>query len=207
MLCLAGVIVAVLAVATTDGRFVAGARAPASAVGRPSPEWTANAGAWPARTYDLSHTRATTQSPVDSRSAPGLKVKWRFSFRAADTPGVFSSTPISLNGTVSLQDLNSKVLALDRSTGTVEWQDAFNQSGVGPNGVATTPARSTRSTQTGKTLWTTKTSAGINSFPAIDGDTLLVGAGTTGFHKNPKFGLSPIRARSYPSTEQRGSPP
>ena len=44
-------------------------------------------------------------------------------------------------------------------------------------------------TQTGKTLWTTKAPAGINSFPAIDGDTLLVGAGTPGFHKKPKFQL------------------
>jgi len=44
-------------------------------------------------------------------------------------------------------------------------------------------------TKTGKTLWTKKAPAGINSFPAIDGDTLLVGASTTGFHKNPKFEL------------------
>jgi outer membrane protein assembly factor BamB len=44
-------------------------------------------------------------------------------------------------------------------------------------------------TNTGKTLWTTKAPAGINSFPAIDGDTLLIGAGTTGFDKNPQFEL------------------
>jgi glucose dehydrogenase len=44
-------------------------------------------------------------------------------------------------------------------------------------------------TQTGKTLWTKAAPAGINSFPAVDGDTLLVGAGTTGFHKKPKFQL------------------
>ena len=44
-------------------------------------------------------------------------------------------------------------------------------------------------TQTGKTLWTKKAPAGINSFPAIDGDTLLVGAGTTGFDKKPRFEL------------------
>jgi outer membrane protein assembly factor BamB len=98
-----------------------------------------------------------------------LKVKWRFSFRGADTPGVFSSTPISLNGTVDLQDLNSNVLALDRSTGTVKWEDAFNQPGVGPNGVAT--------------------------------------AGTVyAFDTDRPFGSSPTRARSYPSTDQRGSP-
>ena len=44
-------------------------------------------------------------------------------------------------------------------------------------------------THTGKTLWTTKAPAGINSFPSIDGDTLLVGAGATGFVKKPQFQL------------------
>jgi hypothetical protein len=45
------------------------------------------------------------------------------------------------------------------------------------------------STQTGKTLWVTAAPAGINAFPAIDGNTLLVGAGTTGLDKNPHFQL------------------
>src|SRR3954449_248170 len=44
-------------------------------------------------------------------------------------------------------------------------------------------------TATGKTLWTAKAPAGINAFPAVDGDTLLVGAGTVGFDKQPKFEL------------------
>jgi plastocyanin len=44
-------------------------------------------------------------------------------------------------------------------------------------------------TRTGKTLWTTKAPAGINAFPAIDGDTLLVGAGAPGFQKKPRFEL------------------
>jgi len=44
-------------------------------------------------------------------------------------------------------------------------------------------------TQTGKTLWTQKTPAGINAFPAVDGDTLLVGSAAAGFTKNPKFQL------------------
>jgi alcohol dehydrogenase (cytochrome c) len=44
-------------------------------------------------------------------------------------------------------------------------------------------------TQTGKTLWTAKAPAGINAFPSIDGDTLLVGAGATGFFKKPQFQL------------------
>ena len=44
-------------------------------------------------------------------------------------------------------------------------------------------------TQTGKTLWTAKAPAGINAFPAIDGDTLLVGAAAPGFLKKPQFQL------------------
>ena len=59
-------------------------------------------------------------------------------------------------------------------------------------------------TRTGKTLWTTKAPAGINSFPAIDGDTLLVGAGTPGFHKKPRFELI---AYALPETASAGSQP
>jgi outer membrane protein assembly factor BamB len=44
-------------------------------------------------------------------------------------------------------------------------------------------------TKTGKTLWTTKTPAGINSFPAVDRDTLLVGAAAPGFVKKPQLQL------------------
>jgi outer membrane protein assembly factor BamB len=44
-------------------------------------------------------------------------------------------------------------------------------------------------TQTGKTLWAKQAPAGINAFPAIDGNTLLVGAAAPGFTKNPHFQL------------------
>jgi outer membrane protein assembly factor BamB len=44
-------------------------------------------------------------------------------------------------------------------------------------------------TQTGKKLWTAKAPAGVNAFPSIDGDTLLVGAGAPGFFKKPQFQL------------------
>ena len=44
-------------------------------------------------------------------------------------------------------------------------------------------------TKTGNTVWTAKAPAGINSFPAIDGGTLLVGAATGGFSTSPKFQL------------------
>ena len=54
-----------------------------SAVGQPPPEWAANAGAWPAHNYDLSNTRATTQTPINSQTVSKLKVKWRFAFKGA----------------------------------------------------------------------------------------------------------------------------
>src|ERR1700704_5899991 len=39
----------------------------ADALGQPPPEWAANAGSWPAHNYNLSNTRATTQSPINSQ--------------------------------------------------------------------------------------------------------------------------------------------
>ena len=52
--------------------------------------------------------------------------------------------------------------------------------------------------QTGKTLWTKQAPAGINSFPAVDGDTLLVGAAAPGFVKKPRFQLI-----AYASADRR----
>jgi glucose dehydrogenase len=188
---LAAVVTAVVGLAATAG--------PASAaVGQPPPEWTANAGAWPAFNHDLANTRATTQTPINAQTVSKLKVKWTFAFKGASGFGAFASTPISLNGTVYLQDLHSNVVALGRTTGQVKWQHNFNKPSVGPNGVAfgadrVYGANSTDAfaldAQTGKTLRSHKTPAGINSFPAVDGDTLLVGSAAAGFTKKPKFQL------------------
>src|SRR3954447_23690729 len=109
---LGAVVTAAVALPATPGQA-------SPAVGQPPPEWAANAGAWPAHNYDLANTRATTQTPINSQTVAGLKVKWRFAFKGASAFGAFASTPISLDGTVYLQDLNSNVYALDRSTGTV----------------------------------------------------------------------------------------
>jgi outer membrane protein assembly factor BamB len=184
--CLAGAIVAVVAVAGSGAGSRADAQAPA--VGQPPPEWAANAGAWPAHNHDLSNTRATTESPINSQTVSKLKVKWRFAFKGSGTFGVFSSTPISLNGTVYLQDLNSNVFALDRATGKVKWEHAFNQPSVGPNGVAFGNGRLYGATetnafaldpQTGKLLWTSpklirNNNEGIDMTPQLyDGNVLI----------------------------------
>ncbi|HEX8857467.1 MAG TPA: PQQ-binding-like beta-propeller repeat protein [Thermoleophilaceae bacterium] len=87
--------------------------------------------------------------------------------------------------------------AFDAATGNVLWQRKlptmdFGAATVANDVVFTSDYAGTVyafDAQTGKTLWTAKAPAGINSFPAIDGDTLLVGAGTASFDKKPKFEL------------------
>src|SRR4051794_19118285 len=155
-----------LAAAMTTAIALAATAGQASAdVGQPPPEWAANAGAWPAHNYDLANTRATTQTPINSQTVSQLKPKWTFAFKGASGFGAFASTPISLNGTVYLQDLNSNVFALDRTTGRVKWRRRFNKPSVGPNGVAFGDGRIYGATpkdafaldaQTGKALWSHK---------------------------------------------------
>jgi len=173
-------ITAAVVLAATAGRASA-------AVGQPPPEWAANAGAWPAHNYDLANTRATTQTPINSQTVSRLKVKWTFAFKGSSGFGAFASTPISLNGTVYLQDLNSNVFALDRTTGQVKWQHKFDKPSVGPNGVAFGNGRIYGATstdafaldaQTGNTLWTRRltrnTHEGVDMTPQVfDGTVLL----------------------------------
>ena len=87
--------------------------------------------------------------------------------------------------------------AVDAATGKVLWENKlpsmdFGAATVANDVVFTSDYAGTVygfDAQSGRTLWTRKAPAGINSFPAIAGDTLLVGAGTTGFDKKPQFEL------------------
>ena len=182
---LGAVLVAVAALAGFEGGSPAAGQV--STVGQPPPEWAANAGAWPAHNYDLSNTRATVQSPINSQTVSQLKVKWRFAFKGAGAFGAFASTPISLNGTVYLQDLNSNVYALDRSTGKLKWKHTFNSVSVGPNGVsygyghiygATATHAFALDAQTGNLLWSRKLvrnkNEGVDMTPQLYDNTVLI---------------------------------
>ncbi|MEN3313210.1 MAG: hypothetical protein V7645_2539 [Actinomycetota bacterium] len=159
----------------------------AAAVGLPPPEWAENAGSWPAHNYDLANTRATTQTPINSQTVSKLKVKWRFALKGASAFGDFASTPIVLNDTVYLQDLNSNVYALDHSTGKLEWQHTFNKPSIGPNGIAYGYGRIYGATATnvfaldpttGKLLWSRKlirnNQEGIDMTPQVYDNTVLI---------------------------------
>jgi len=158
-----------------------------TAVGQPPPEWAANANAWPAHNYDISNTRATTKTSINSTNVSKLNVKWRFALKGASVFGIFASTPIVLNGTVYLQDLNSNVYALDRETGKLKWRHVFNKPDEGPNGVsygygriygATASNAFALDAQNGKLIWSRKLirngNEGIDMAPQLYDNTVLV---------------------------------
>jgi alcohol dehydrogenase (cytochrome c) len=106
--------------------------------------------------------------------------------------------PGGLGGSVtSLKSGRGGLTAVDATTGKVLWQHNLPSMDLGAATVANDVVFTSIyagtvyafDTQTGKTLWTTKAPAGINSFPAVDGDTLLVGAAAPGFYKHPRFEL------------------
>ncbi len=199
----AAAVVAVVAITAIGTGSATGADA--DAVGQPPPEWAANAGSWPAHNHDLANTRATTQTPINSQTVSKLKVRWRFPFKGASAFGIFASTPIVLNGTVYLQDLNSNVYALDRSTGALKWRHAFNRPSIGPNGVAFGNGRVYGATethafaldaQTGNIVWSRKLvrnrREGIDMTPQLYDDTMLISTipGNAGsFYKGGALGI------------------
>jgi outer membrane protein assembly factor BamB len=184
-LVIGGALVAAVALAAWAG--LSSGSGDAAAVGQPPPEWAENAGSWPAHNYDLANTRATTQTPINSQTVSKLKVKWRFALKGASAFGDFASSPIVLNDTVYLQDLDSNVYALDHSTGKLEWQHTFNKPSVGPNGIAYGYGRIYGATATnafaldpttGKLLWSRKlirnNQEGIDMTPQVYDNTVLI---------------------------------
>jgi alcohol dehydrogenase (cytochrome c) len=203
-LAIVGALVSIAAiVAWTNGSSAYGH---ATALGEPPPEWAENAGSWPSHNYDLANTRATTQTPINARTVANLKVKWRFRFTGASAFGIFASAPIVLSGVIYLQDLNSNVYAIDRSSGKLVWRHTFNKPSVGPNGVACGWGRIYGATVTnafaldaksGRLLWSRKLNRnkndGIDIAPQLYDNTVLIstvpGSGVTSFYRGGALGV------------------
>ena len=200
---LAAAVVAAIALASSG--VGASASGQTDTAGQPPPEWAESAGFWPSHNYDLANTRATAQSAINSQTVAQLKVKWRFRLRGASAFGIFASTPIVLNETVYLQDLNSNVYALDRSSGKLVWRHAFNKPSLGPNGVAYGWGRIYGATVTnafaldarsGRLLWSRKLirnkNEGIDMAPQLYDDTVLISTvpgAFTNFYRGGSFGV------------------
>jgi len=123
-----------------------------------------------------------------------LFVPWVDLGTRADATGL----PGGLAGGSNLRAGRGGLAALDTASGKIVWQNKLPSMdfGAAPRSRttsysrATTRARSTPSTpRLARRSGPRRRPPAINSFPAVDGDTLLVGAGTTGFDKKPKFEL------------------
>src|SRR6476659_4937280 len=76
---------------------------------------------WPLPNRDYANSRATTDSSINSTNVASLRVAWSTDLPGTGTFGNASTTPIIIGDTVVLEDLSSKVKALDRTTGAVLW--------------------------------------------------------------------------------------
>jgi outer membrane protein assembly factor BamB len=135
-----------IVVALLGGSVVLGGSAVLSGCGGHS---TASAaGDWPAPNGDLAGTRAA-DSTIDSSNVGTLRVAWRFRLTATPTfSGIVAATPIVVGDRVYVQDLDSNVFALARSTGRLVWAHRFARPSGGPNGVAYAGGRVYGNTET-----------------------------------------------------------
>ncbi|MEU6405210.1 PQQ-binding-like beta-propeller repeat protein [Streptomyces sp. NPDC046985] len=166
------------------GEVHASTAAPADAGAR----GRAGATDWPSANGDLLNTRAATRTPIDAKTVHRLKVKWRLPLKGKPTfAGVMASNPIVVGPTVYVIDLDSHVYAVDKETGEIRWQHAFDDPSVGPNGISYSRGRLFGTTftgafaldaRTGRTLWSRRLvepdKGGVDVAPQIYGSTVLV---------------------------------
>jgi outer membrane protein assembly factor BamB len=101
------------------------------------------------------------------------------------------------DGIGNVRDGRGGFTALDAVSGKVLWQHRlpsvdFGAATVANDVVFTSTYNGTIyafDTKSGRRLWTARARAGINSFPAIAGKLLLVGAAAPGFSAHPHFEL------------------
>jgi alcohol dehydrogenase (cytochrome c) len=178
-----------------------------AADGSAPPEIAPNATGWPEHNYDLSNSRATTQTDINSSTVATLKRKWAFKLPYVGQFGAFTSNPIVLNGIVYIQDPDSNVYALKESTGRVIWSHKYRSptpSG-GPNGVAvgygllfgaTARAEFALDPKTGKQVWIhsliRNSKEGIDMAPQLFGGKVLVSTipgNAKAFYKGNSYGI------------------
>jgi glucose dehydrogenase/plastocyanin len=99
------------------------------------PETAQSAGNWPVPQGDLAATRNAANSSITATNVTQLEVAWTFDVTAAGDFGSITANPIVTGDTVYLQDMQSNIFALDRTTGALKWTKAYQVGSIGPNGV------------------------------------------------------------------------
>jgi alcohol dehydrogenase (cytochrome c) len=130
-------------------------------------------GNWAAPNATLGGTREAPGSSIDAGNVSSLRQRWAFAFRGPVSPGAgyFASTPLVVGDRVYIQELNSDVYALDRTTGKPVWGHMFRSIDGGPNGLAAGYGRIYGNTctsafaldaKTGALLWLTRITVSVN---------------------------------------------
>src|SRR5262245_24231962 len=178
----------------------------ASSAGQPPPEVAEGGDAWPAHNYDLTNSRATTNTAIKAANVAKLKRKWSFTIPGTGPFGNFATTPIVFQGVVYFQDLNSNVYAVGEQTGKLMWKHAFKVPTIGPNGVSLGYGRlygATESTafaldpKTGALIWkhrlTPSVHVGIDMAPQLYDNKVLIstvpGSGVKHFYEPGAVGV------------------
>ncbi len=100
------------------------------------PEVTQYASDWPLPNKDYANTRATMTAAINSGNVNNLGVAWALPLPGQGIFGAASTTPIITGDTVYFQDLGNNIFALNLASGAIKWQKLYNESNIGPNGVA-----------------------------------------------------------------------
>ena len=198
-----------LAGATITGVAACGSSEPTPSAsvfptGTPSEVSSATTG-FAAPNGDLSNTRAVG-GKIDSSNIATLTEAWSMPLGGQSTFGVFSSNPIVTGDTVYLQDINSNVFAVDRTTGKKKWTRTLDDATTGPNGVAiggglvvapTATGVVALDAATGEIKWqkklTAQSSEGVDMAPLIWNDTVIIssvpGASLANFYGGGGMGI------------------
>ena len=100
------------------------------------PEVTQYAKDWPLPNRDYANTRATMDTAINSGNVKSLGVAWAIPLPGRGIFGAASTTPIIIGNTAYFQDLGNNIFAIDLATGALKWKKLFNESNIGPNGIA-----------------------------------------------------------------------
>ncbi len=160
---------------------------PSLAVPGAPPEVAEHDADWPLPGRDYANSRAVLDSPISKATIDRLEVAWSTPLEGPGSLGNSSTTPIILGETIYIQDLSSNIRAFDRSSGKLRWERRYDQSQIGPSGVAVgwDKAFATKGSReivaldraTGQELWATllpqTETEGISIQPQVYGDLVL----------------------------------
>jgi alcohol dehydrogenase (cytochrome c) len=161
---------------------------------------------WPLPNRDYTNSRATTDSTINAANVNTLGAAWAVPLPGVGAFGSASTTPIIMGNTAYFQDLGNNIFAVDLATGKIKWKHLFNESNIGPNGIAVGWGKIFGNSDpytivaldvnTGAQLWSTRISqqptSGIDIQPNVYGNLVLVstvpGTGGGDFYTGGGFG-------------------